>query len=515
MNIVVGITGFSEGWQSYLEQEGVPYTHVSESFSLNDYSVIIAPSAVSSEQVPMIQSYVSKGGSLLCSAEAYSKIFSVPIAKKFVSYISFLDSELFSDVGIIRVNDLCTIPSNANLGKTQTKNSALLMTKHGLGTMIVLPFEADMLLADSRSDDWSFYSSHARLPFERVATISKRSLRILLSHSLEFLHHTRNLPYVHKWYYPDNARSVFCFRIDTDFGTREQIDELAIFLHRRHIPASWFLDVKSQEPFLDVYCRIDGNHEIGVHCYDHQHYREKKLNIRDDVDAALSILRSKGIEPKGFVAPYGQWSKELDDCIRNDFEYSSEFSYDYDSMPFQMQSGMLQIPIHPICIGSLKRHSYSSDAMKQYFDFVIDKKLALAEPIILYHHPRDGKLDVLEHIFHRIKEVKLPLFTMIEFAEWWRKRQRSSLHCEFQNDTLMVSADSNDESCTIHCTISDGREAFLQTPSTVKLESLPRKTRQPFVYPKDYVRIVRWNYRIPFIRTTDAIVKFFREGRKR
>ncbi len=98
---------------------------------------------------------------------------------------------------------------------------------------------------------------------------------------------------------------------------------------------------------------------------------------------------------------------QLVDC---GFEYSSEFSYDYDNLPsvprLRHGEGTLQLPIHPICIGSLKRHSYSDKQMIQYFENVIQRKLASSEPIIFYHHPKDGYYDVLDWLFQEMRHER-------------------------------------------------------------------------------------------------------------
>ena len=46
------------------------------------------------------------------------------------------------------------------------------------------------------------------------------------------------------------------------------------------------------------------------------------------------LLRNSGFRMQGFAAPFGTWNDELGRAIVDcGFEYSSEFSYDYDNLP--------------------------------------------------------------------------------------------------------------------------------------------------------------------------------------
>jgi hypothetical protein len=124
------------------------------------------------------------------------------------------------------------------------------------GHIIALPFDPSELVVDARSEVRSFYSPAGRLPFETVSLVSKGTLRLLTSECLEILHHRRGLPYVHLWYYPYGAKSIFCFRVDTDEGSKEQITALRQLAQRNSIPMTWFLDVKSHISYLQLFAEM-------------------------------------------------------------------------------------------------------------------------------------------------------------------------------------------------------------------------------------------------------------------
>src|SRR5690606_24650264 len=113
--------------------------------------------------------------------------------------------------------------------------------------------------------------------------------------------------------------------------------------------------------------------------------------------------------PAGFCAPYGIWNKALSRALAEmDFEYSSEFTFAYDGFPIQIDKNLpLQIPIHPICPGSLNRHRQTESEINTYFDFIINNKLSRFEPVLLYHHPMQKGIENLEHIFKRVNSENL------------------------------------------------------------------------------------------------------------
>ncbi len=156
--------------------------------------------------------------------------------------------------------------------------------------IIALPFDPAALVLDRRSAVKSFYSSKRRLPFEMVSLVSKGEIRMLVSQCLELLHQSRGLPYVHLWHFPNGARSVFCFRIDTDNGTDEQMKELSLAVHRNGISATWFVDTKSHEKSMKYYTEMY-RQEIGVHCYEHQTFPDYERNIQEHSQSTGNIAK--------------------------------------------------------------------------------------------------------------------------------------------------------------------------------------------------------------------------------
>ena len=505
MNLCVGIMGPPEGWQPILQQEGIAHARVAGSFSPDDYSVVVVGDVLGDQELEMLRQYLYEGGAVLSSVKTYTKLARTSCKTSFVSF--FLDDEnsIFDSVGLIDIFDTCSFPRSANVLPEKSNSNAVYAGKLNDGFIIAVPFDPSIVSRDMRSRRKTFYAAERRLPFETVSTVSKGTVRLLVSRALEWLHHTRNLPYVHLWYYPHGARSIFCFRIDTDNGSREKIEALYLLGRRHQIPMSWFVDVKHQQSFLDVFAGMDGQ-EIGVHCYEHRVFNDLQSN-RENLRHAKGILERAGFSPKGFVSPYGQWNEHLARAIaETGFDYSSEFGYDYDDLPCRAGGGVLQVPVHPICIGSLKRHSYSDEHMIRYFDFQIRRKLAAREPMMFYHHPNDGHHPVLEWLFEKMKNERIPAKTMSEYARWWKGRVAAVPVCSYSSKSIQFPHAVANHDVQIRITTADRTEALVPLAPQILMDTVRWESKPPvFHFPGDFKRQRRFNFRIPLIRIIDTL----------
>ncbi len=505
MNLQVGILGKSTVWHRLLKQEGVPFSFITEDTSDYNSCVVVASRYISTKELDWLRSYVSDGGVVVCTPATYSLLTSQSLTERYVSYLSFCNSQWLHRVGIIQLR------SNVAFHPSSTQSEPIALVPYGKGLIAFLPFEIETLIDDTRTSYESFPSPHRRRPFERVSTVSKHTVRLLLHSILKYLFHHQSLPYIHSWYFPESAPSVFCFRIDTDGATREQLEDLFVLLHRHHYRASWFVDIESQQEHLPLYKEFEG-HDIGVHCFSHQHFNTVH-DFQSDLKRACEVMLMHHLPLTGHASPYGDWNDSFDRIVKEaGFEYSSDFSYDYDSIPSVSAAGLLQVPVHPICIGSLKRHSYSSNDMKQYFESVTERKIALNEPLCYYHHPRDGYLDVLEHLFRNIASLKIPHLTLKEYAQWWKQRNSFMFQCTFdQNSLTFTSSSTIPPMLAFHVSHPQKGKLFLKSTGSFQLESLSfHPSKESYRYPPYYFKQTHYNYRIPLVRTTDSIHHFLR-----
>ena len=510
MKIHVGIIGRHRGWQNLLQQEGVPFSFVTGDAVPDDYSMLVVGDDANERESEKVRLYLQAGGAVLCSAVIDSRLRHTTDQRMYLEYVKTGNRSHFSSIGSIDIECACHLAWKANDLESRRGLFSAYAGPAGGGHIIALPFDPSLLVLDTRSAVRSFYSPERRLPFETVSLVSKGTLRLLVSECLEILHHRRGLPYVHLWYYPRGAQSIFCFRIDTDYGSREQIGALWQLAQRNRLPMTWFLDVKSHISYLQDFAEMK-DQEIGIHCFDHVFFPDVKSNIAN-VQRAADTLQKLGIAAQAYAAPYGIWDAEFGRSLASlGFEYSSEFSYDYDNMPGDTGNGMLQIPVHPICIGSLKRHSYTDENMIRYFDFVVRRKLAAREPMFFYHHPRDGHEPVLEWLFEAMRRERIPSKTMGEFSAWWRRRMNMSLTCESSGNNIRLNLpeDARDD-VYVHITKPDGTEAVIPRAAQIAMETVRWEAKPAaFLFPDDFLRQRRFNYRIPLTQTADALHRFF------
>jgi peptidoglycan/xylan/chitin deacetylase (PgdA/CDA1 family) len=384
------------------------------------------------------------------------------------------------------------------------------MGEYGGGIVAVFPFDAGGMMLDYRVSSKSFYAPHLRLPHEQVSRISRGQIRKLVSRALEVLHHRRGLPYVHVWYYPGEALNVFSLRIDTDAASEEEIDSLFNVADKYQIPFSWFVHVKAQEGFLDRFMAMEG-HEIGVHCYEHIRYRNTEDAARD-IRRAMDLLGRAGIDPHGFSAPYGVWNPAVAKAIDSfRFEYSSEFSYDYDNLPSyptgdDRTSSTLQMPIHPVSIGTLRRQGFTQEEMRQYLVGCVGRKLSGRDPMIFYHHPRNHHEQALEEMIGVVKQNDIPIVRMLDYARWWKKRNDFSMNIDVLESMMHIQAQPPGDEVRLHVTRNDGSEGFVPLQDSVHLQNVDwRKKPDPSPLPEDIHRIRKLNPWIFINRCEDYV----------
>jgi peptidoglycan/xylan/chitin deacetylase (PgdA/CDA1 family) len=497
VNLRIGVMGENvAGWQLLLDQEGIPYAKCTDA-TPDQYSVVIVADDAEGLVFAKIRAYLSHGGSVLCSMNVFSKISGVPSHRKFIQYVIEGKYPGFFSSGLIDIDLHGHIHPAANVFAMQNGHNTGYCGEYGGGNVVVLPVDAGEVILDQRSAPKSFYADRRRLSYEVVSRVSKGGLRLLVSHALTLLHHRRSLPYVHKWYFPQNAPTIFGWRIDTDYATEEQFRTLSGLLDEYKIPATWFVDVKSQEHLLPLYQAMVG-HEIGIHCYEHLRFTDVAHNL-SDIKKALEILGQNGIAAHGYAAPYGKWKKNLAHYFPElGIEYSSEFSYDYENVPsFPINDGKpgpaLQIPVHPVSIGSLRRQGFDELAMSAYYDSAIEQMVSRHIPVILYHHPGNEHPNVVRTIFKTIRQSKYPVMKLLDYARWWGKRGEMTFSCTTEKYWVHLNVQQQ-ENCWVRIVHPDGREAIIPPSERIDMNLVKwNDPPAPAQQPRDIERVRNFN----------------------
>ena len=423
--IHISLIGKSPGWQNVLNQVGASWSVLKHTTDLDftNSSCVIINKRLNRDESSDLEKYLHDGGAVIDANGGLSGV--TPYQKK----LKIIDSLNEPDK---RFNHICEI--------SLSKASKIFPNSELLSGTVHFDVKVNRCYAFIGIDPEQFFSGYkknqTRFPHSKHPTVSERAsdsssfpFAQLILQILIILHNKSGLPFVHKWWHPHKDKQLFTFRIDTDYGTDETTEPLIALLNKYQVPATWFLDVSEQENF-DTGRLSAHNGEAALHCYDHIEFREKD-QIIDDIWKGLKFFQRNNLMPAGYAAPYGNWSDQLQSAIdESEFDYSSEFCYDFDSLPsFPAESSVLQIPIHPVSIGTLKRFKYSPEMMTRYFEEQIQLKAHQNQPLNLYHHPNDENLPVLEEIFKKLNSQDYQKMTYSEYSDWWKKRADSN--CNF------------------------------------------------------------------------------------
>ncbi|MBS4029778.1 MAG: polysaccharide deacetylase family protein [Ignavibacteriales bacterium] len=491
-----------------MQQVGVPYSLVEkETLAQNIFPVVILNAKPKKEEKELLLRYLKNGGALITSTQFLEKLFPVHSKLQAIKYLLPEPESPFNTNGLIDVFSFGKIPANANTLVTNKQRCSTFIGELGGGCVICFPFDLGELVTDTRIQRKYFPAQSPKLPAERVSLVGKNEIRKLAASSLEFLFHQRNLPFVHLWYFPNNERNLFSFRIDSDYGTEKEIFSLYNFLQKENIRATWFLHVQSHQKYLHRFREMRG-HEMALHCYEHETFPTFKKNQRN-IRLAKKFLDEAGIPFSGFAAPFGDWNTELNKALEQFlFSYSSEFAFDYDNFPSfpsigNLPSSVLQIPIHPVCIGSLRATRMNETAMNEYFENVLANKLQNHEPLFFYHHPKDAHPEVLRAMFENLRNKKIRNVTFSEFYTWWKKRSDvfstlcSTEKIEFANGILSLPSAENEISFRV--TNKNNQATFVsgtQTNGTSLDQFFWQEQSTPVPLPHDIERARKFSPRL-------------------
>tara|TARA_B100001123_G_C15343694_1_gene1036100 strand:- start:7725 stop:9278 length:1554 start_codon:yes stop_codon:yes gene_type:complete len=428
MKLTVGITHLTPAWHILLEQISPPWEELTteKAWSPKNYACIIVSERAGRTAIESLKRYVNSGGMLLTEADCAEGIIKLRSSGHFVDYIDTTDDPLFGSVTPGFIGKRLEIPSAATLTREKQGLNLIEQRSVGDGEAIILPGGVINALLSSASIRRNFPSQGPWLPSELVASVSKRTIRELVEQSLKQLFWNRNLPFISLTPYPDGADSLFNFRVDTDFGSRDAVYKLYDLCVTHDIAATWFVETGSCESWIDRYGSMEGQ-EIGLHCYKHRISRKYSQN-EHDVRKGKSILKKGGIRPKGYASPFGEWHPSLAKAVEHHgFTYSSEFALDYDNLPFSPLIGdrfssVLQVPVHPVSTGTLRNARHSTDDMVQYFQTAIEDRFVHQLPLLFYDHPANANLEALSRLFQIINERKVHITTMGHYVDWWKKR---------------------------------------------------------------------------------------------
>lgn len=504
MKLCTGISEIKPEWKLVLQQIGVPVQHINISKKIfpDQCAVLIISSGDAVNYRENILRFLHTGGSLLLDADTARQLLEIKVKSIYIKYLYPTDTSLVPFSTPVDLHKRCSIALSAQYAKNQKGIQTIAEKTVGKGRALILPSGCIHSILDYAVQRKNFPTEFGeRYPSERVSRVSKAGIRNLIKSCLTYLYHARHLPFLHLWHFPHGAKSQFTFRVDTDFSTQQQVEKLYKVCRRYNIPGTWFVEVKSQADWIRYYRDME-NQEIGYHCYGHRIFPDAARN-REDFEQGMAVMEKVGLRPKGYAAPYGEWNPAVAQIAREyGFQYSSEFGLACDDVPFYPFLGdsfsrVLQIPIHPISTGSLRRARHHKKDMMDYYLKVLKIKKTAYEPIIFYHHPVHGYFEVFDTVFQEVKKQNIPVVSLGSFAEWWKRRTDFIWDPELVKEKLDLHASGSDSSVWIKISLPTG-EGFLN-PATKKTQLLIGERsleEKPDSFNYDTKKLRKYNWRM-------------------
>lgn len=467
----IGLLERTPGWEIILDGLGLPWRlmHTVGDPTPEEFSLLIVNRHLWSEELDAVESYARAGGALLDVGRWLKARSPWRCRRSYSSRITSIPSLQSSWRPPVIDTGCRTVPYYAREEEGRTSCDHLLyLNELGSGTLAYLGFRPDELLLKTTNRTKRFPGLDRRHPAELVSSVDKGEVIWLVDQVLRHLYRERGLPYARKRRFPGKARSIAAFRIDTDYGTREQIDQLYAISQSSGLPFTWFLHTDGHIGWLDRFGAFESG-EIALHCARHRTFRGKEQNLENMGLARDAIYRSGLPEPVGMAAPNGLWNHGLAEAIQQArFLYSSEFSLAFDSLPFtpplhrskrinsQFYSA-LQIPIHPVSAGNLARVRIGDDEMIRYYRRVINEKLVADLPLIFYHHPTHERFGLIEELTAAMLETGAEPMTFAEIALWWRTRYEAEIELSLERDgRLRLHSIERDPSVQIEVDYPEG-----------------------------------------------------------
>lgn len=495
---MIGLLGRDLVWQELLLQVGVPhFCDCAE--RLDRIKVLILDRAPERNELDELRRYADRGGGILSFAGNITQLWpEVRLFRRKLAYLLPDSSDLFQNVGIVDLDTVGLIPSGANLGLTPAGTSAVLAGRHKTAPVVLLPFDPAKVLRNRTALARVFPAGTSRPVFETVSRTSRGEVRRLIANALRRLCSSRGIPYLHLAYVPEGI-SGFGVRMDTDASPLGSVQAVARTATGSGMRFSWYIHVQAAGRDLPVLVRdVLSGQDIQLHCFEHRVYPDYESNSAD-ISEGLRQLKQTGVNPLAVVAPYGQWTEEWSRAVADaGLTYTSEFSVGYDDVPFRplvqgRRSTVLQVPVHPICLGRLAAACASEEQMYSYMRSLIDRQVARQEPCFIYDHPTGAQK--YEQVWRQILFYGLTRcgreLNLSDYAKWWAGRESAQVNLRQESDGLEIEVRELDASLRYVVEREDSWAEFKLRPGKVRFSNLTWHRREVAKFDQTQLRRAR------------------------
>jgi peptidoglycan/xylan/chitin deacetylase (PgdA/CDA1 family) len=456
----------TSGWRRVLEQEKTPHRTISD---------ISCPVIVCEGQAPdRLAEFLQEGGvAIVTSATEFVLPFRVRYrGQAVIQLLQFPELDLRD----VRIAGISAVFAGDGFGKfTFHENRvekggirtghfpAFVQERVGRGYCLYTGLPLSELLLSSGDTLRAF--SRQNSVTERIVAIDKAQILRILVWILRKGFSLLGLPYVHIGYFPNQAPSVFAFRIDVDGTYAENLTSIVQAARAAQLPITFFINRSlclRQEKYLH---QIDPANEIGNHANIHNLFDTKEDNLRN-VSEGRAWLQENSL-PVGpwYAAPRGMWNAELGAALEElGYLYSSDFGLEIDGLPFfprlyGRRSLLIQIPIHPFSVERAVRYAeengldpLSEEEVLAYFTAVARDHIKQGWPIFFYSHPEHfGKMakTILLALKRLAEGWGVPVTTLSKYAEWWTARDQLEIHATYDGDQneLVINGKLPDHTC--------------------------------------------------------------------
>lgn len=290
---------------------------------------------------------------------------------------------------------------------------------------------------------------------ETVARVDRAAVRRQLLSQLRAMIEAAGGLWLRVSAFPYPYQTAFNFRVDHDEFVAADFDATLAIVERHADCISHYVCASTHLRHRPALARLHGMH-VGSHGYWHHTYRDPAANLAN-VRRGIEALIAVGITPDGFAAPLGRFNRGLLEALESlRVSHSSEFGLAYDDLPFcPAGSGVVQVPIHPICLGlclDAARLAYPADeagriaaqAALDHFRRMAREKHEAHEPVFFYGHPagRLGRFpQVLRGLFEFVESLdRVWRVTLAEFARWWQVRNKIEIEAVRREGRVEVTA---------------------------------------------------------------------------
>ena len=274
-----------------------------------------------------------------------------------------------------------------------------------------------------------FYMPQKKLPSEEIPLRDSGGLQRLFLSAMAYLFQSQNIPFEIKSFSPLTDKIPLLFRVDTDFSDKKTIENYIKNI-KYDIKISWFVHCNVFENATELFT-ANSNDEFALHCFLH-----KVKPTNKNLQKGINLLKRFGKNPLGYSAPYGVRNEKSDIFLKQNFgfEYSSDFSFSADSLPFFVEkTGLWQIPVFPLCIGSFNGLCNDENKIVDVFERYFERQAKYKIPFILYDHPNHKRFDLLNKIFEKANEYPVLPTTFIDYCRFLKNRKYS----KFEINTVL------------------------------------------------------------------------------